>query len=54
MGYMTGLGELLLYEIYQIIQPPHLLALSLEDNSHRVINNIYNGSYVTKLFFRGS
>ncbi len=30
MGYLNGLGEILLYEIYNIINPLELIVLNME------------------------
>lgn len=48
MGYTTGLGELLIYEIYQIVQPHSLLVLQtpqppVYDPLVPILNNFANG-----------
>lgn len=51
MGYATGLGEFLLYEIYQIIKPKLVFVLKpTQTNSYdpikNIIDNISSGKYI--------
>jgi polynucleotide 5'-kinase involved in rRNA processing len=54
MGYTTGLGEFLIYEIYQIIQPKSIIVLQLpnptSDSLKNIVHNIKTGSYISKLY----
>jgi polynucleotide 5'-kinase involved in rRNA processing len=49
MGYLTGLGELILYEILNIVQPDIVVALTTDsttsNNTKAVMNQIQSGSY---------
>jgi len=50
MGYTTGLGEFLLYEIYHIIKPKMVFVLkppqmNQYDPINKIIANLSNGKY---------
>jgi polynucleotide 5'-kinase involved in rRNA processing len=59
MGYITGLGEILLYEIYNIINPTEIIVLSndrwpqsKEENLDNILFKIKSGQYYKNLLFK--
>ncbi len=55
MGYTTGLGEFLIYEIYEIIKPQAIIVLqnphsNSNDNMRTIVRNLQNGEYISKLY----
>lgn len=53
MGYLTGLGEFLLYEIYQIVKPKTIIALQSNGEKYQlnnILQNIKSGDYVNRLY----
>lgn len=55
MGYTTGLGEFLLYEIYEIVKPKSILLLQSQSGSkfdvmNRIVRTIRKGEYVDRLY----
>lgn len=49
MGYLTGLGEFLLYEIYHIVKPQAVLFLRTRGDNYHVDNittQLKSGRYV--------
>ena len=58
MGYTTGLGEFLIYELYQIIKPKQILILSPPNhppnNLTNIIRNLKSGQYLQKLYINKS
>ena len=53
MGYTSGMGELLLYEIYQIVKPNRILAMEGNSSSpvSHILDSIRGQHYVKRLFF---
>jgi hypothetical protein len=57
MGYLTGLGELILYEIFHIVKPHNVLLLENDATTQQSIlnnieNNITSGKYTQRLYFQ--
>jgi hypothetical protein len=59
MGYTTGLGEYLIYELFDIIKPQGLMVMRLSqkvssqfDSMRGIIKNIETGTYIKKLLLR--
>lgn len=55
MGYLTGIGELIIYETFNIIKPNQILAISSVEKEEwameHVIKLLRNGSYLERLHF---
>lgn len=66
MGYLTGLGELLIYEIYNIVRPHRVLLMEASDtntvvgdegeqqqhiNLTQIRYNIEKNKYIDRLYF---
>ena len=51
MGYTSGMGELLIYQLYQIVKPKHVLILHNQQQpplSH-IVESISSNQYVERL-----
>lgn len=57
MGYLTGLGEMILYEIYNLINPKEIVVINAEQDSIKskdnsiagILHHIRTGSYLSRL-----
>jgi hypothetical protein len=52
MGYTTGLGEFLLYEIFEIVKPLNVLVLRQPQSGNdmkTIVSNLNSGHYIQKL-----
>lgn len=56
MGYLSGVGEMALYEIYHLINPSEIIVLNSQsentissDNISNIIRNLKTGNYLGKL-----
>ena len=61
MGYLSGLGEMIIYEIYSLVNPSEIIVLSSgndqqqgNDNLSSILYHIKAGSYLNKLLTTGS
>lgn len=57
MGYLTGVGELLIYEAFNIVKPHRVQAMKSGDKQDWVVDNLLdclkNGNYIERLHFGG-
>lgn len=55
MGYLSGLGEMIIYEIYNLVNPSEIIVLNYgndkqsSDNLSGILYHIKTGSYLNKL-----
>ena len=56
MGYLSGLGEMIIYEIYHLINPSEIIILNFQqqnntenDNVSSILWNLKTGNYLSKL-----
>lgn len=55
MGYLSGLGEMIIYEIYNLVNPSEIIVLNSgneqqgNDNLSSILYHIKAGSYLNKL-----
>lgn len=55
MGYLSGLGEMIIYEIYNLVNPSEIIVLNsgneqqTNDSLSSILYHIKSGSYLNKL-----
>lgn len=62
MGYLSGVGEMIIYEIYHLINPSEVIVINSPqtenapgyDNIGNIMKNIRTGNYLSKLLTLGA